>query len=45
MVIVWASDRATVHLKDQRSGPEGLLPCVRAVLLGLEAYAPPASRG
>src|SRR5438552_10484596 len=30
-----SSDRATVHMKDQMSGPEGFLPFVRAVLLGL----------
>lgn len=35
-----ASDRATVHLKDQLSGPEGFLPFVRSVLLGLEDYEP-----
>ncbi|MGO8947969.1 MAG: hypothetical protein ACLQUY_09965 [Ktedonobacterales bacterium] len=38
-----SSDRATVHLKDQLSGPEGFLPFVRAVLVGLDAYAPQAS--
>jgi hypothetical protein len=38
-----SSDRATVHLKDQMSGPEGFLPFVRAVLLGLNDYAPQES--
>jgi hypothetical protein len=38
-----SSDRATVHLKDQLSGPEGFLPFVRAVLVGLNDYAPHAS--
>lgn len=35
-----SSDRATVHLKDQMSGPEGLLAFVRAVLGGLGGYEP-----
>jgi hypothetical protein len=34
------SDRATVQMKDQMSGPEGLLPFVRAVLGGLGGYEP-----
>lgn len=38
-----ASDRATVHMKDQMPGPEGLLPFVRAVLGGLSGYEPPES--
>jgi hypothetical protein len=35
-----SSDRATVHMKDQMSGPEGYLPFVRAVLGGLGEYEP-----
>lgn len=35
-----SSDRATVHMKDQMSGPEGFLPFVRAVLGGLGGYEP-----
>jgi hypothetical protein len=35
-----SSDRATVHMKDQMSGPEGFLPFVRSVLLGLDDYEP-----
>lgn len=38
-----SSDRATVHLKDHLSGPEGFLPFVRAVLVGLNDYAPQPS--
>jgi hypothetical protein len=38
-----SSDRATVHLKDHRSGPEGFLPFVRAVLVGLQDYEPQES--
>jgi hypothetical protein len=38
-----ASDRATVHMKDQMSGPEGFLPFVRAVLAGLAGYEPAES--
>jgi hypothetical protein len=38
-----SSDRATVHMKDQMSGPEGFLPFVRSVLLGLDEYAPQES--
>jgi hypothetical protein len=34
------SDRATVHMKDQMSGPEGFLPFARAVLAGLGGYEP-----
>jgi hypothetical protein len=34
------SDRATVHMKDQMSGPEGFLPFVRAALNGLADYEP-----
>jgi hypothetical protein len=30
------SDKATVHLKDRASGPEGFLPFARAVLRGLQ---------
>ena len=35
-----SSDRATVHMKDQMSGPEGFLPFARAVLGGLGGYEP-----
>jgi hypothetical protein len=35
-----SSDRATVHMKDQRSGPEGFLPFAKAVLGGLSSYEP-----
>jgi len=35
-----ASDRATVHRKDQMSGPEGFLSFVRDVLSGLGGYEP-----
>lgn len=35
-----ASDRATVHMKDQMSGPEGFLPFARAVLAGLGGHEP-----
>jgi hypothetical protein len=38
-----SSDRATVHMKDQMSGPEGFLPFVRAVLAGLGGYEPQES--
>jgi hypothetical protein len=38
-----SSDRATVHLKDQMSGPEGFLPFVRSVLTGLHDYVPQES--
>jgi hypothetical protein len=34
------SDRATVHMKDHRSGPEGYVPFVTAVLNGLADYHP-----
>jgi hypothetical protein len=34
-----SSDRATIQLKDHLSGPEGFLPFVRSVLLGLRDYA------
>lgn len=37
------SDRATVHMKDQRSGPEGFAPFVTAVLSGLAGYDPQLS--
>lgn len=33
-----SSDRATVHMKDHRSGPEGFVPFFRAVLEGLRDY-------
>jgi len=35
-----SSDRATAHMNDQMSGPEGFLPFVRAVLAGLGGYEP-----
>jgi hypothetical protein len=35
-----SSDRATVHMKDQMSGPEGFLPFVKAVLARLGGYEP-----
>jgi hypothetical protein len=38
-----SSDRATVHLKDHMSGPEGFLPFVRSVLVGLKDYQPQES--
>jgi len=38
--IFQSSDRATVHMKDQMSGPEGLLPFVKAVWGGLGGYEP-----
>ena len=38
-----SSDMATVHLKDHMSGPEGFLPFVRSVLLGLKVYEPQES--
>lgn len=38
-----SSDRATVHMKDQMSGPEGFLPFVKAVLDGLSSYEPSES--
>jgi hypothetical protein len=38
-----ASDLASVHMKDQMSGPEGFLPFVRSVLIGLNDYEPPES--
>jgi hypothetical protein len=42
-LVFQSSDRATVHMKDQMSGPEGLLPFVRAVLAGLGGYDPQQS--
>jgi hypothetical protein len=38
-----SSDRATLHMKDHRSGPEGFVPFVRAVLSGLRDYQPTES--
>jgi hypothetical protein len=32
------SDKTTVHMKDFASGPEGFLPFVRSVLVGLADY-------
>jgi hypothetical protein len=37
------SDKATVHMKDQMSGPEGFVPFARAVLRGLADYEPTPS--
>ena len=36
--IYHTSDRTTVHLKDQISGPEGFVPFAKAVLVGLNDY-------
>jgi len=33
-----SSDRTTVHLEDQILGPEGYVPFVRSVLLGVKDY-------
>lgn len=38
-----SSDRATVHMKDQMSGPEGFLPFAKVVLDGLGSYQPAES--
>jgi hypothetical protein len=38
-----SSDRATIHMKDQVSGPDGFLPFVRSVVLGLQNYEPQLS--
>jgi hypothetical protein len=38
-----SSDRATIHMKDQMSGPEGFGPFARAVLAGLGGYQPEQS--
>ncbi|MBV8716094.1 MAG: hypothetical protein JOZ65_13610 [Chloroflexi bacterium] len=38
-----SSDLATIHMKDQRSGPEGFLPFVRSVVVGLADYVPELS--
>lgn len=35
-----SSDRPTVHMKDQMSGPEAFGPFVRSVLQGLDTYHP-----
>lgn len=32
------SDKTTVHMKDSISGPQGFLPFVRSVLLGVKDY-------
>lgn len=40
-----SSDRATVHMKDHLSGPDGFVPFVRAVLRGLGDYEPVPSDG
>jgi hypothetical protein len=42
--VLRSSDRATVHMKDQMTGPEGFL-FVRAVLAGLGGYEPRQSPG
>jgi hypothetical protein len=42
-MVFQSSDRATVHMKDQMSGPEGFLPFVWAVLGGLGGYEPAES--
>jgi hypothetical protein len=34
------SDRATIHMKDQMSGPEGFVPFVKAIVHGLSTYEP-----
>lgn len=41
--IFQSSDLATIHMKDQMSGPEGFLPFVKAVLRGLDNYEPQQS--
>ena len=35
-----SSDKATVHLKDHLSGPEGFVPFARSILQGLSDYEP-----
>jgi hypothetical protein len=35
-----SSDKATVHMKDHRSGPDGYVPFAVAVLQGLSGYEP-----
>jgi hypothetical protein len=42
-VVFESSARATVHLKDHRSGPEGFVPFVRALVGGLEGFVPDES--
>lgn len=37
------SDRATVHMKDQLSGPQGYVPFAAAVLQGVLEYEPQSS--
>lgn len=37
------SDKATIHMKDQLSGPEGFVPFARALLRGLAEYEPKPS--
>lgn len=39
-VIFESSDKATVHMKDHMSGPEGFVPFVRGVVGGLRDYEP-----
>ena len=39
-VVFEISDRATVHMKDQMSGPEGFVPFAIALLHGLADYTP-----
>ena len=38
------SDQATVHVKDQLSGPDGFIPFARVLLRGLAGYQPKQSR-
>ncbi len=42
--VVRLSDKATVHMTDQLSGPEGFVPFARALLRGLADYQPQPSR-
>jgi hypothetical protein len=37
-VVFELSDKATVHMKDHLSGPEGFVPFISAVLHGLDGY-------
>lgn len=36
--VLQASDRATIHMKDHRTGPEPLVPFIRGVLSGLSDW-------
>ena len=42
-IIFGLSDLATVHMKDQLSGPQGFVPFVKAVLNGIAEYEPQPS--